>query len=174
MKLSLLTAALLLTGSLYASNAHKISPTQEGLVAVQLLDVALKDKLTEKVQETKMQENAQGMSTMGICISAADAIMKKMNSELPDYVKMSISTLDGEKSANKTDLEVMKKYDKDIKKKTAGAMIMSSVKVGNTTRVYKPVVIDSVWLNCHDDKSEVKLGDFKGVLISEVSHHDKH
>jgi len=169
LKLSLLTAALLLTGSLYASNAHKISATQEGLVAVQLLDVALKDKLTEKVQETKMQENAQGMSTMDICITAANGIMKKMNSELPAYVKMSISTLDGGDVTNKTDLEVMNKYAKDIKEKTAGAMLMSSAKVGNTTRVYKPVVIDSEWLNCHDDKSEVKLGDFKGVLISEIS-----
>jgi hypothetical protein len=84
---------------------------------------------------------------------------------------MSISTLDCVKVTNKSDLDIMKIYAQDIKKNSAGAMIMSSVKVANTTRVYKPVVIDSEWLNCHDDKSAVKLGDFKGVLISEISTH---
>jgi len=169
MKISLLTATLLLTGSLYASNTHKVSATQEGLVAVQLLDAALKDKLSEKVQEAKMQENTQGLSTMAVCIAAADGIMKKMNSELPTYVKMSIASLDTDKKNNPVDLNIMKKYKKDIKKKTEGAMLISTAKVGDSTRVYKPVVVDNVWLNCHDDKSEVKLGDFKGVLISEIS-----
>lgn len=168
---SLLVATLLLTGSLFASDAHKITASQEGLVAVHLLDAALKDSLTEKIKEFKMQEDTQGVSTMSICIAAADSIMKKMNKEIPSYVKMSIASLDSGKTVDTTDLEIMKRYQKDIQNKTDVAMMLSSAKVKDATRVYKPIVVDDVWLSCHDNKYTVKLGDFKGVLISEVSQY---
>ena len=166
MKLSLLTATLLLTGSLYASEAHKLSPTKEGLIAVKLFDTALTLTLGEKLKE----ENST-MSKMQMCTSAADATMQKMNSELPVHVKMSIASLDASSTLSDTDVEIMKRYQRDIKKKTAGAMMISTAKVGDSTRVYKPLLVDYLWLQCYENPDSVKVGDFKGVIISEVSAH---
>ena len=50
-------------------------------------------------------------------------------------------------------------------------MMITTAKVGEITRVYKPLVIDTVWLECLDANTTVKVGDFKGVIISEVSKH---
>ena len=166
MKLSLFTAALLLTGSLYASDTHKISATKEGLAAVNLLDTALILALGQKQNE----ENST-MPDMQMCTAVADATMQKMNNELPKHVKMSIASLDASSSLSDTDIKIMKKYKNDIKKKTAGAMMVTTAKVGNTTRVYKPLLVDYLWLKCYEDPSSVKVGEFKGVIISEVSSH---
>jgi len=166
MKLSLLSVALLLTGSLYATQEHKLSPTKEGLIAVKLFDTALTLSLGEKLKETNST-----MTKLQMCTSAADATMKKMNSELPEHVKMSIASLDASSTLSDTDVKIMKKYQNDIKKKTAGAMIISTAKVGDTTRVYKPLLVDYLWLKCYEDQDSVKVGDFKGVIISEVSAH---
>jgi len=163
---TLLAATLLLTGSLNASSTHKVSATQEGVIAVKLFDTALKTNLTQKLQV----EN-KNVTVIEICITEADRTMKQMNSELPTYVTMSIASLDANKTLHATDVQIMKKYEKDIKSKTAAAMMITTAKVGNTTRVYKPLIIDNIWLKCHGNTSEVKLGDFKGVIISEVSKH---
>ena len=164
MKLSLFTASLLLANSLYASQAHQLTTTQEGVIAIKLLDTVLKTNLKRVVQE-----ESNTTSTMQRCIDIADQTMQKMNNEVPKNIKMSIASLDSSKDA--TDIKMMKKYQNDIKKKTEGALLLTRVKVGDTTRVYKPLVIDEAWLSCHDDKTDVKLGDFKGVLISEISAH---
>lgn len=163
MKVSLITATLLLTGSLYALNTNKLSATQEGVIAVKLFDTVLKASLTKQLQ---VENNTTAIEA---CITAADKTMEKMNNELPAYVKMSLGSLDAKKTSHATDLEIMRKYQKDIKNKTGGSMIITTAKVGDTTRVYKPLVIDKVWLQCHDDKTDVNLGDFKGVIISEIS-----
>ena len=168
MKISILTVSLLLTGSLYAFNTHHISAIQEGIHAVKLLDKTLQTNLTQK-----LQENNNTTQTMVVCTTEADKTMQEIKkSKLPAHVKISIASLDSNNTQlHATDLKIMKKYQKDIKKKTAAAMMITTVKVGDTTRVYKPLVIDSVWLECHDDKSAITFGDFKGVIISEVSKH---
>jgi len=164
MKLSLLTATLILTGSLYASSTHKVSATQEGVIAIKLLNTVLKTNL-----QNKLQEDNNGTSSMQVCITEADRTMQQMNNEVPNHVKMSIASPDA--SLNASDLALVKKYQKDIKNKTAGSMMSTRVKVGDKTRIYKPMVVDATWLACHDDKSEVALGDFKGVIIAEISNH---
>lgn len=164
MKISLITASLLLVGNLYASAPKQLSATQEGIIAITLLDTVLTKNLNEKLR----QKN-NDTSTMQICTAEADRTMQQMNSEVENHVKMIITSLDSNNDS--TNVSIMKKYQRDIKKKTAGAMIMTTVKVGDTTRVYKPLIVDNTWLACHDDKSAVKLGDFKGVLISEITKH---
>ena len=164
MKLSLLTTSLLLTGTLFASNTHPMSATQEGVHAVKLFDTTLKTNLQQKIQG-----ESNTTISMETCTTEADRTMLAINNELPAHVKISIASLDTNNTSPTTDLEIMKKYKKDIKNQTAAAMMITTAKVGDTTRVYKPLVIDSVWLECHTDKSAVKLGDFKGVIISEVT-----
>ena len=167
MKLSLFTTSLILTGSLYASNAHHMSQTQEGVHAVKLLDKTLQTNLINK-----LKEDNNSTTTMEVCITEANKTMKEVKEKLPAHVKMSLASLDTtETQPHATDLEIMTKYQKDIKKKTDGAMMITTAKVGNILRVYKPLVINTVWLQCHDDNSTVKVGDFKGVIISEVSKH---
>lgn len=166
MKLSLLTTSLILTGSLYASNGHQISETQEGVHAVKLFHTTLQTNLKQK-----LQVDHNGTSAMEVCTTEADKTMKEINNQLEAHVKIRITSLELNNTSNPTDLIIMKKYQADIKKKTAGAMIITTAKVKGTTRIYKPLVIDNVWLECHDDKSTVKIGDFKGVIVSEVSKH---
>ena len=166
MKFTLFTAALLLTGSLYASDTHKLSATKEGLIAVKLFDTALTITLAHQLKE---QNDA--MTKIQNCTTAADATMQQMNSELPTYVKMSIASLEGNNTVDATNAKIMKKYQADIQAKTAGAMMISTAKVGDVTRVYKPLLVDDLWVQCYEDQSTVKVGDFKGVIISEVSKH---
>ena len=109
------------------------------------------------------------MTKLKMCTSAADATMKKINSELPSYIKMSIAPLDTNKTLLNTDMKIIQRYKQDIKKKTAGALIISTAKVGEATRVYKPILVDHLWLKCYENQDSVKVGDFKGVIISEVS-----
>ena len=168
MKLSLLTTSLLLTGALFASNTHQMSATQEGVHAVKLFDTTLTTNL-QKI--TKGDSNST--ISMNTCTTEADRTMLAVNNELPTHIKISIASLDSNSTSHATDLEIMKKYKQDIKNKTAAAMMITTAKVGETTRVYKPLVIDSVWVECLDANSTVKLGEFKGVIISEVSKSTK-
>ena len=166
MKLSLLTMSLILTASLSASNTPHMSETQEGVHAVKLFHTTLQTNLQQK-----LQADHNGTSSMEVCTTEADRTMQEINSQLPAHVKIRIASLDLNNTTNPTDLTIMKKYQEDIKKKTAGAMIITTAKIEGTTHVFKPLVIDNTWLECHDDKSTVEIGDFKGVIVSEVSKH---
>ena len=114
MKLSLFTASLLLAGSLYAST-HHMSVTQEGVHAVKLLDRTLQENLTQK-----LKEDNNGTASIDVCITEADRTMKEVQeTRLPPHVKISIASLDSENAKlDATDLKIMKKYQKDIQKKT--------------------------------------------------------
>ena len=163
MKLSLFTASLLLTGTLFATSAHHKSATQEGIYAVNTLDTALNMNLTKKL------ENENNATTVAqVCLAEADRTMEEVKAHLPENVKLTIASLDAN-SGDATDLRIISKYQQDIKAKTGGAMMMTTAKVNGATRVYKPLVIDSVWMKCNDGLTEVKEGDFKGVIISEVT-----
>ncbi len=163
-KLSLVATTLLLTGTLFASQAHKLSPTQKGILTINFFNTVLKAELKKVISK-----DHNGTSTMLLCISEADRVMHKINSESPSNVKIRLASPDAQ--TDPIDTKIIQKYQQDIQAKKAAAMIATKIEVGNTTRVYKPFLIDETWLACHDDKSEVKLGEFKGVVISEVSTH---
>lgn len=189
MKLSLFTASLLLAGSLYASEHHaatSLSPTQEGMNYVKLLGKTLKTQLKEK-----LQLDSNGTAAITFCMNEAQNITKEVNEKLPDYAKVRRTSLNLRNQDNKpdeTDIKVMKNYQRAIKKKESTAMIMQKVMVGDTIRIYKPLVAGGVCLKCHgenispeiasaiqasypeDNASNMKEGDFRGVIVAEIKN----
>ena len=186
MKLSLFTVSLLLTGSLYASQMH-MSATQEGMHAIKLLGKTLKTQLKEKLQ---LDTNAAEAITF--CSTQAQAITQQVNDTLPSHVKVRRTSLDLRNPANhadETDISIMNKYKTAIKKQSSAAMMPTRVIVGETTRIYKPLLVGAVCLKCHgknvseavnstvqvtyptDKAMGMLLGDFRGVMVAEIEQH---
>jgi hypothetical protein len=187
MKLSLFTATLLLTGSLYASEAHHVSTTKEGMHAIKLLGKTLKTQL-----KAKMKEDSNGTVAMNFCSTQAQNITQQVNEQLPSHIKVRRTSLGLRNPGNKadaTDMKIMKKYQAAIKKHSQVAMIPTKIVLGDTTRIYKPLVVSAVCLKCHgenvspaiastikttypdDNATGLKLGDFRGVMVAEVTKH---
>ena len=187
MKISLFTASLLLTGSLYASETHHVSATKEGLHAIKLLGTTLKTQL-----KAKFQEDSNGTTAITFCSTQAQALTQQINEQLPSHVKVRRTSLLLRNPANQsdaTDIKIMKQYQSRINKKSSIAMLSVTATVGETTRVYKPLVVGAVCLKCHgenvspaiaktiqatyptDKAIGMKLGDFRGVIVAEINKH---
>jgi hypothetical protein len=187
MKLSLFTASLLLTGSLYGSGTHHVSSTQEGMHAIKLLGKTLKTQL-----KAKFQEDSNGTTAITFCTAQAQVLTQQVNEQLPSHVKVRRTSLLLRNPANQadaTDIKIMKQYQSRISKKSSIAMLPITAKVGKVTRVYKPLVVGAVCLKCHgenvspaiaktiqasyptDKAIGMKLGDFRGVIVAEVTKH---
>ena len=182
MKLSLFTASLLLTGSLYA---HEVTAKQEGLQAIKLLGQTLKSQLKEK-----LQLDSNGTAAITFCTSQAQAITQEVNTQLPSHVKVRRTSLQLRNEANKPDaldIKVMNNYKKAFEKHASTAGLITKVEKETFTRVYKPLVVGAVCLKCHgehispiiaeqikaayltDAATGMKLGDFRGVIVAEVA-----
>jgi len=187
MKLSLLTASLLLTGSIYASGTPHVSATKEGIHAIKLLGKTLKTQL-----KAKFKADSNGTLAVQFCSTEAQSITEEVNKQLSSHIKVRRTSLDLRNPANKadaTDIKIMKKYNADIKMLSKGAMMPTRVMVGETTRIYKPLVVGAVCLKCHgenispaiaktiqatyptDKAIGLKLGAFRGVIVAEVAKH---
>ena len=187
MKLSLFTSSLLLTGSLYASQTHQISTTQEGMYAIKLLGQTLKTQLKEK-----LQLDSNGTSAITFCTTEAQNITVQVNEKLPHHIKVRRTSLLVRNPVNTpdaTDIKVMKAFEKAIIRKSNFAMTTRTAQVADATRVYKPLIVGAVCLKCHgeniapevaatiastypeDNATGMKLGDFRGVIVAEVKKH---
>jgi len=187
MKLSLFTATLLLTGTLYASGTHHNNTKQEGLQAIKLLGSTLKANLKEK-----LQLDSNGTAAITFCTTQAQALTQEVNTKLPEHVKVRRTSLQLRNQANKPDvldIQVMQNYKKAFEKKSAAAGLITKVERKAFTRVYKPLVVGAVCLKCHgeniapnvakqikaaypeDSATGMKLGDFRGVIVAEVAKH---
>ncbi|MBA1420551.1 MAG: DUF3365 domain-containing protein [Epsilonproteobacteria bacterium] len=187
MKLSLFTATLLLTGTLYASEAHHSSAKQEGLHAIKLLGSTLKTQLKEK-----LQLDSNGTAAIAFCTAEAQALTQKVNEELPSHVKVRRTSLNLRNEANKPDaldVQIMQNYKKAFAHKSASAGLITKVERKTFTRVYKPLTVGATCLKCHgenispeiatqikaaypnDAATGMKLGDFRGVIVAEVAKH---
>jgi hypothetical protein len=185
MKLSLFTATLLLTGTLYASEAHHNNAKQEGLQAIKLLGSTLKSNLKEK-----LQLDSNGTAAITFCTTQAQALTQEVNAKLPEHVKVRRTSLQLRNQANKPDaldIVVMNKYKQAFEKKSSSAVLITEVEKKDFTRVYKPLVVGAVCLKCHgeniapniaeqikaaypeDSATGMKLGDFRGVIVAEVA-----
>ncbi len=184
MKLSLFTASLLLTGSLYASGTHHVSATKEGIDAIKLLGKTLKTNL-----KAKLQEDSNGTAAITFCTAEAQNITAQVNEKLPSNVKVRRTSLNLRNLANKpdaTDMRIMQKYQEAIKKHSASATLMTTVKEDEAIRVYKPLVVGGICLKCHgeniapniasaiqaayseDNATGLKAGELRGVIVAEV------
>ena len=184
MKLSLLTASLLLSSTLYASQMHGTSAKSEGLQAIKLLGSTLKTQLKEK-----LQQDSNGTATITFCTSEAQAITQKVNAELPSHIKVRRTSLQLRSPANQADdldIKIMENYKKSFEKKSAAASMITVVERKKFTRVYKPLAVGTVCMKCHgtnvspliaekiqaaypkDAAIGMQEGDFRGVIVAEV------
>jgi len=185
MKLSLFTASLLLTGTLYGSQTHKVTAKQEGLQAIKLLGQTLKSQLKEK-----LQLDSNGTTAITFCTAQAQAITAKVNTQLPSHVKVRRTSLQLRNPANQADaldIKVMHNYKEAFDNKSTYANLITKVEKEEFVRVYKPLMVGAVCLKCHgehispliaeqikaayptDAATGMKLGDFRGVIVAEVA-----
>ena len=186
MKLStfILGSALLGT-SLWAQTSNA---KEEGIHAIKMLGSTLKSEL-----KAKLKEDPTGIAAAGFCKGSAGTITKEINAKLPGYVSVrrtALKTRNPNNKADTTDINVMQAYNKAIQDKTFDPKTaIKVIKEGDTTRVYKPLLVKGACLKCHgteispqiselihaaypDDKAiGFKEGDFRGVIVAEVKKH---
>jgi len=168
--------------------AQEVSVKQEGITYIKMLGSALKSQL-----KAKIQEDPSGLTALAFCTASADRITNEVNTKLPKYAKVRRTALKVRNSKvntpDETDVAVMKAYEEAIAAKTFTPKDIKVVEVGDTTRVYKPLVAKKVCLKCHgsdlspkitealksaypnDKATGFKEGDLRGVIVAEIKKH---
>jgi len=178
-------SALLLTS---VSMADNTAVKMEGVKYIKMLGGALKTEL-----KAHMKQDPSGLEALAFCTGSADKITQEVNAKLPDYAKVRRTALkvrnDKVNAPDSTDEEVMKAYEEAIENKLFTPKDIKVVEVGETTRVYKPLVTKKVCLKCHgsdlspkvqealksaypnDHATGFKEGDLRGVIVAEIKKH---
>jgi len=187
--LSLTASAILLsTAALMAQPSKPMPVKKEGVGYIKMLGKALKTEL-----KAHMKNDPSGLEALAFCSGSADAITKKVNAKLPAYAKVRRTALkvrnDKVNMPDETDVKVMKKFEEEIAAKKLTPKSIEVVKVGETTRIYKPLVTKKVCLKCHgsdlspkiaeaiksaypnDKATGFKEGDLRGVIVAEIKKH---
>ncbi len=186
MKLSTLLLSTLLLGS--TAFAHEMPVKQEGVKYIKMLGGALKKEL-----KSHMKQDPSGLQALAFCTGSADIITKEVNAKLPKYATVRRTALkvrnDKVNTPDETDMKVMEAYEAKIKEGTFSPKDIEVVTVGDTTRVYKPLVTKKVCLKCHgsdlspkiadalkasypnDHATGFKEGDLRGVIVAEIKKH---
>jgi major membrane immunogen (membrane-anchored lipoprotein) len=186
MKLSVtVLSALLLTSAATADNK---AVKMEGISYIKQLGGALKSEL-----KAHMKKDPSGLEALAFCTASADKITQDVNAKLPEYAKVRRTALkvrnDKVNSPDATDEKVMKAYEEAIAAKRFSPKDIKVVEVGDTTRIYKPLVTKKVCLKCHgsdlspkisealksaypnDKATGFKEGDLRGVIVAEIKKH---
>ncbi|NOR55441.1 MAG: DUF3365 domain-containing protein [Sulfurovum sp.] len=188
-RIFILGTTLCFSSLVWASSVHssELSPRQEGTQAIKLLGKTLKSSLIEK-----MHLDATGTAAMTFCISQAQTLTAEVNTKLPSHVEVRRTSLQIRNMSNnpdETDIQVMQTFKKAVEEKKSSASMMREVKVGEVTRIYKPLLVGKACLKCHgenispvlnttlnaaypeDNATGLTLGDFRGVIVAEVAKH---
>jgi len=188
---TLLLASTLCLSSTMAADKNTTAPLnvkQEGIKYIKMLGGALKTEL-----KAHMKKDPSGLDALAFCTGSADRITKEVNAKLPAYAKVRRTALKvRNESVNKpdaTDVKVMKDYEASIANKTFTPKDIKVIQEGNTTRIYKPLLIKGVCLKCHgsdlnpkiasalksaypkDKAINFKEGELRGVVVSEIAKH---
>ena len=160
--------------------AESMTPKDEGIKYIKLLGSTLKSEL-----KAKIKEDPTAVSAIKFCQESASKLTDDVNKKLPEYasVRRTALRLRNEKNgADEIDLKVMNSYSD-----TNRSIVV--VEDGDTTRVYKPLIIKKVCLKCHgsDISPEIsniikdkyhndkavgyKEGDLRGVIVAEIKSH---
>jgi len=181
-------AALIGTTVLMAEPTTSMPVKAEGIKYIKMLGGALKTQL-----KAHMQKDPSGLEALAFCSGSADTITKEVNAKLPKYATVRRTALkvrnDKVNTPDATDKSVMEAYEKAIKEGTFAPKDIKVVKVGDTTRVYKPLVTKKVCLKCHGSQLSPKIsealksayphdmatgfkeGDLRGVIVAEIKKH---
>ncbi|RUM73474.1 MAG: hypothetical protein DSZ10_03185 [Sulfurovum sp.] len=180
-----LSLTLLTVATLSAAQNNDILPVkQEGVKYIKMLGGALKSELKKHLQADKT-----GLEAINFCATKAQAITAEVNEKLPKYAKIRRTALKVRNLANTpddTDKKVMQSYEAKIKEGRFDPKDIEVVKVGDTYRVYKPLLAQKVCLKCHgtnidpkiaetikkyypkDQATGFKEGDLRGVIVAEI------
>lgn len=183
-KLTVAFTAILLIGNIAGADDNLTPIKQEGIKYIKILGGALKKEV-----KAKMQEDPTGSLAMGFCSGKASEITEQVNNQLPDYAKVRRTALkirNPENAPDETDTKIMQAYEKAIAAKKFTPKDIKVVEVGDTYRVYKPLVAKAMCLKCHgeniseDIQSVIKKvypkdqatgfneGDLRGVIVAEI------
>jgi len=188
MKKVLIAASLATAVSMGAepAAASQISPVaKEGVHYIKTLGKELKSHLLKYIKQ-----DPTGLQAAYFCAKSAEDLTKKVNAQFPEGVTVRRTALKYRNPANKpdaTDTKVMEKMQAEIK---AGTFKKKPVvvKVGETDRVYVPLIAEKACLKCHGpvEKIDPKVretlakkyphdlatgfheGDLRGVVVAEL------
>jgi len=169
-----------------ATEALKIK--QEGIKYIKMLGGALKTEL-----KAHMKADKTGLSAAGFCASKATSLTEEVNKKLPKYAKVRRTALklrnNSTNPADDLDKKIMNEYVAAIEAKTFTPKDIKEVTIGDTTRVYKPLITAPVCLKCHgssvspeikklikevypnDKAMNFKEGELRGVIVAEIKKH---
>lgn len=165
--------------------ADDMAIKQEGVKYIKMLGGTLKSHLVEK-----MKADPSGVEALNFCTTEAQQLTHEVNEKLPEGVKVRRTGLKYRSDANKpdfVDVEIMKGYLKKIELKNFTPDQIAMAREGNTTRVYKPLVVGDACMKCHGTEVDPVLkakiaasypndtamgftkGEFRGVIVSEIT-----
>ncbi len=167
-------------------SANEMAIKQEGVTYIKMLGKELKTNLV-----AHMKADPTGVSAMGFCAGKAESITKEINAKLPEGVSVrrtALKTRSEKNSPDVTDIKVMEAYNDKAKAGKLGPKDIQVVKMEDSYRVYKPLMIKKACMKCHGDETTIssdikaviakvypkdmamnfKEGDFRGVIVSEM------
>ena len=185
MRRSFIAVAALAAFSMTLHAADMDSTKAEGIKYIKMLGKALKTEM-----KAHMKNDPSGLEALAFCSGSADRITNEVNAKLPKYAKVRRTALrvrnDKVNVPDATDKQVMEKFEKAIAEKRLNEKTIEVVKVGDTTRIYKPLVTKKVCLKCHgsdlspkiaealksaypnDMATGFKEGSLRGVIVAEI------
>ena len=188
MKKSLVTATVLTAFTMTLHAADMDTTKAEGIKYIKMLGKALKTEM-----KAHMKQDPSGLEALAFCSGSADTITKEVNAKLPAYAKVRRTALrvrnDKVNAPDATDKKVMAEFEKEIAAKKLTPKSIEVVKVGDTTRIYKPLVTKKMCLKCHgsdlspkiadaiksaypnDKATGFKEGSLRGVIVAEIKKH---
>ncbi|ADV46193.1 Tll0287-like domain-containing protein [Nitratifractor salsuginis] len=180
-----LAAALSLSAAEQPASQQK-AVAAEGVKYIKILGKELKGKLVKY-----LKQDPSGLQGAYFCSKSAQRITKEVNAKFPDNIKVRRTALKYRNPDNKpdaTDVKVMEQMEAAAK---AGKLEKKPVvvKVGETERVYVPLIAQKACLKCHgpvekidpkvketiakhypDDKAVgFHEGDLRGVVVAEIA-----
>ncbi len=179
-------AILLFTTALVATPTEETTAVKkEGVGYIKMLGKALKSQLKQH-----LKTDTSALSAVQFCSTQAQTMTAHVNQKLPAYAKVRRTALKVRNLANKadeTDIKVMESYIEKIQSGTFSPEDIEVVKVGESYRVYKPLLTQKVCLKCHgttlnphivetihkfypkDQAIGFKEGDLRGVIVAEIA-----
>ena len=188
MKKSIIAAAALAAFSMTLYAGDMDATKAEGIKYIKMLGKALKSEM-----KAHMKSDPTGLEALAFCSGSADRITNEVNAKLPEYAKVRRTALkvrnDKVNVPDETDKKVMEKFEQEIAQKKLNEKTIEVVKVGDTTRIYKPLVTKKVCLKCHGANLDPKIADaiktaypndmatgfkegsLRGVIVAEIKKH---
>jgi len=159
---------------------------KEGIKYIKIVGKALKGEVAKR-----LKKDPTGVEAAKFCSLKANEVAKKAMENFPKNIKVRRTAIKYRNPNNKPDdidLKVMQEYQKSLNSNNV-SLKPKVVKVdSNTTRVYKPLLVENACMKCHGDikktNQEVskiikehypndkafgfKLGDLRGVIVAEI------